>query len=208
MFAGDNGAGGVPVGLVRRRDVAETDPRALAVRCGVDCLGIYDDPVDGSVTVELFTGDGPLARSSAGCLALGWWLAAQNTPVTTVRVADDTFTVAQSSHFGGVYMDPEAGSNAAVLHQIADVDRIETVTSSELPEQTNCVWAYSVAESAATVQIKRMTQLPAGLGIDRRRLDSADHPTGPRNHSRGGHRDPCRHELGRARTDIAGWSCG
>ncbi|AHH18440.1 hypothetical protein NONO_c36530 [Nocardia nova SH22a] len=157
VFTADDGQGGIPVGLIRRRDVAETDPRALAVRCGVDCLGLYDDPADGAVTVELFGADGPLPRSSAGCLALGWWLAAQHTPVTTVRTRDGAFTVAQSSHLGWVHTDPEAGAQA-VLHQIADADRIATVTSSELPEHTNCVWAYSPAESSATVRIKRMTR--------------------------------------------------
>ncbi|MBU3065746.1 hypothetical protein KO481_30000 [Nocardia sp. NEAU-G5] len=156
VFAGEDGQGGIPIGLIRRRDVTQTDPTALVARCGVDCLVIFDDPLDGSATAELFAADGPLDRSSAGCLALGWWLTTSHTPVTAVLVAGTEFTVAQSAHFGWVSTDPAAGRDP-VLHRIDDVELIEKVTADELPERTECVWAYCSEKSDTLLEIKRMT---------------------------------------------------
>jgi hypothetical protein len=56
-------------------------------------------------------------------------------------------------------MDPAAG-HEAVLQRIEDVGLIGTAASGDLPEETNCVWAYSNGKSEVLLRIKRMTTDP------------------------------------------------
>lgn len=148
VFTDAAGQWGNALGIARAGDVADAGHQALAARLGYSETAVVEAPERDTARMRIYTPAVELPFAGHPTVGTAWWLADQDTPVTTLEVPAGPVAVDSADGLTWVRARAEWAPDFT-FHEFDDPELLRTVHPGDFDSGQHYVWAWTDRERGA-----------------------------------------------------------